>query len=184
MSTSKTTDRGDSDVEAVELFLHQQCRDPVVVDARSDQRVEDLLRSAGITDLTGQAVFVGESVAEDDDDSAVDAHEVADARKTLNELGLGRTGHVHCYRCRRVSVDVNYKCDTRQRTFPPAATVQRVLRWAKRTFRLTDADAENLLLRICDSDERLRLNQRLGELVTSPACSVCFDLVHDQRVEG
>jgi hypothetical protein len=119
MNTSKTTDGGESGVQSIELFLHQQSKPPIVVDARSDQRVDDLLRNAGVTDPEDWAVFVGEPLVEESDDSLEDVHENADVRRSLVELGMGRTGHLHCYRCRRVSVNVNYQSDTKPRTFPP-----------------------------------------------------------------
>ncbi len=148
-----------------------------------------LLVRAGLQPRPDLLVFVGQPQSalaqpDADVDDAEDVHEPADAAITLAGLGIHRSGHVHCHRCHHVAVTVYYKNHEVRRRFSPATTVAAVTAWARHRFKLADADAEKLILQICDSDRRPRPEEHLGELVHAPDCRLCFDLVPEQKIEG
>ncbi|MGH7618152.1 MAG: hypothetical protein ACREPM_13060, partial [Gemmatimonadaceae bacterium] len=83
-------------------------------------------------------------------------------------------------------VKVFFNGRTIERQFPPAATIGKVTHWAvgKKGFNLDAADAVEHVLQISGSTQRPDEDEHLGTLVNAPTCTVSFDLVPKQRVEG
>ncbi len=173
----------------VDLFVHQEGVPPKHVRADGGEPLADALRRAGVEVQADLLVFAGQPASGPTEtgpetDDAEDAHEPVDPAATVAGLVIGRSGHVHCHKCRRVAVTVHYQQHNARRRFSPARTVAAVTAWARHRFHLTDADAENLVLQVCDSDRRPRPDEHLGELVHAPDCRLCFDLVPDHKIEG
>lgn len=105
---------------------------------------------------------------------------------SLEEAHIGNRSRVHVHRCHRVEVTVNFNAAHKARAFPPAATVERVKRWAvgPEGFGLQGVDATEHLLQLCHSTTRPAEDTHIGSLVTFPDCGLCFDLVPKVRVEG
>src|SRR5262245_18383010 len=99
--------------ETIDLFIHREGVAPKAVRATANESLAEVLERAGVKHDPGLHVFVGEATAalEDarDDDQGEDAHDPVDPSCRVGELGVGRSGHVHCHRCRRVAVTVNYQ---------------------------------------------------------------------------
>ncbi len=173
----------------VEIFVHQEGTEPKVVRMAVQGTVSSTLQSIGI-DVgadRGLLVFSGESdtaLSDTGEGNEEDTHEPVPLSATLQELGIRYHEHLHCARCRRVTVTVNYQRRTVERRFSPAATIHTATLWARRRFRLTDASIEKLVLVICGSNEQPRTNVHLGELVHAPECGLCFDLVREDTVQG
>jgi hypothetical protein len=175
--------------EEFDLFIHREGDTPRPVRASTSERLAEVLKRVDSALGPDVLVFVGESDhARGDDreeDGGEDGHQPADPTLAVAALGLHRGGHVHCHRCRRVAVAVNYGGRTKRHKFSPAATVATATDWAKKKFKLTDTDALMYVLQVCDSNSRPRPNVHLGELVHFPACDLCFDLVPENpKVEG
>jgi hypothetical protein len=175
----------------IEVFVHGQGVKPVVVTASSDEVLRDVLtRACAITaaDAGTILVFVGEcdeALREAVDvERGVDEHAPVDASLTLDALGVGNHHHVHHHRCRHVTVDVNFGGQTKQRRFSPATTIAVVTEWSRKKFRLDPAGAKEYVLQLCGSTEQPRADKHLGELVTAPACAICFDLVREVTPQG
>ena len=147
------------------------------------------LKQAGVNTGPGLFLFVGESehaLAEAVDiEDGDDAHEATDPNQTLAALGLHHGGHVHCHRCHRVTVSVNYEVHTKRHRFSPATTILTATGWAKKKFSLTDTDAQRFVLQICASTQQPRADEHLGEIVKGHDCNLCFDLVPDEtKING
>jgi hypothetical protein len=175
--------------EEFDLFVHREGCGPRPVRASAGEPLAEILKRADAAPGPDVLVFVGESEharADDrDEDGGEDGHNPADPSLTASALGLHSGGHVHCHRCRRVAVAVNYGGRTKRHKFSPSATVAIATEWAKKKFKLTDTDTLTYLLQVCDSNCRPRPNVHLGELVQFPACELCFDLVPEKtKVEG
>ncbi len=173
----------------VDLFIHREGMPPKAVLATANENVEEVLKRSGLEILSGLHVFVGESIsaldhAASDADDGEDTHEPIDLSSLVGELGLQRSGHVHCHRCRHVAVIVNYQTRHVRHRFSPATTIRTATAWAHHRFHLTDTDAEKFILQVCNSDRRPRPDLHLGELVHAPDCKLCFDLVPDKKIEG
>lgn len=105
-----------------------------------------------------------------------------ESREDVTDLRNG--ARVHVVRCRRIKVAVHYQEKTAEEGFPPGAKVKAVKAWAVRTFNLTEKDAAEHVLQLCNSTTRPPTDTPLQQLTTAPACAVCFDLVPEKRVEG
>lgn len=173
----------------VQLFVHRHGIRPKAVSANADETLASTLRQAEVDFEESLLVFIGEAeeaLAEAlDVDDGEDVHEPVEPNQPVSAFGSGRSLHVHCHTCRRVSVTVRYGQHTKRHRFSPATTIAVATGWARRKFRLSDADAAKLVLQLCDSSARPRSDEHLGELVKRGECSVCFDLVPDQpKIEG
>jgi len=102
----------------------------------------------------------------------------------LTEAGIGHRQRIHCHRCRRVEVTVNFNTATKVHVFSPAHTIGKIKRWADDQFGLKGVDATEHALQICGTSTRPDLDVHIGTLVQHPHCQVCFDLVPKKRVEG
>jgi hypothetical protein len=172
--------------ERVEVFLHEPGKEPVGIQVGSQDTFEAVLEQARA--LGRQVdVFVGEPEDDFEGESSQDEedhHDPVSLSDTLASVGVLRHCHLHICHCRRVAVELFYQEKTLRRRFSPGTTVARVIRWARKRLNLNDADADRLVLQVPDSKQQPRLNQHLGELVHHHLCSLCFNLVHDIRVEG
>lgn len=104
----------------------------------------------------------------------------------LEAAHISHRSRVHIHRCRRLEVTVNFNADHKTHSFSPSTTVEHVKRWAvgKDGFNLQDIDATDHLLQLCNSTTRPDGDTHIGSLVQFPNCTLCFDLVPKQRVEG
>ena len=100
----------------------------------------------------------------------------------LIEVGVKHRTRVHASRCRRVDVGVRYNGETKNREFPPAATIASAFEWAvgARGFNIPEGDRADLTLKI-GKDEPDR-SDHVGSWATN--CGVTFDLAPKQRFEG
>ncbi len=104
----------------------------------------------------------------------------------LDELGAEWPVRLHVHRCRSIAVSINYGSGTESHDFAPGRTLASVRKWVigEDGFDITAADAADLVLQVCDSQERPDDDAHVGTLTSAPACSVCFDLVPRHWVEG
>lgn len=111
-----------------------------------------------------------------------------DLDATLDAAGIAHHGRVHVHCCRQVEVTIHFGARTLTHTFSSSSTVQAVWKWAvaEPQFNLSATDAHEHALQLCDTPNRPDPDTHLGSLVTgrSPNCTLCFDLVPKQRVEG
>jgi hypothetical protein len=103
---------------------------------------------------------------------------------TLAEAGLTNRKRVHVHRCRKVRVSVNFNGNTINDDLPPSTTVRKIKKWADKEFEIDKIDATAHALQLCGGPDRPDEDAHVGTLTNNAACSVCFDLVPKQRVEG
>jgi hypothetical protein len=175
----------------IEIFAHGQGTKPVVVSASTDETLRDVLVRAGIisaADMGEILVFVGEcddALREADEvENGADQHAPVDVNQTLDTLGIRAHHHVHHHRCRHIAVDVNFGGATKHRRFSPATTIAVVTAWARKKFKLDPASASEFRLQVCQTTNKPRDDERLGELVEAPKCAICFDLVKEVTPQG
>ena len=115
-----------------------------------------------------------------------DTEEVLASEVPLERAGIGHRSRVHVHRCRQIEVTVNFNHLHKAKAFPPSATIEAVKRWAvgKEGFGLGEVDAAEHVLQLCNTTIRPDEDIHIGSLVQFPSCTLCFDLVPKQRVEG
>ncbi len=168
----------------IDFFVSPEGEQAKLVAARPEQTLSEALSASGIG---GESLLAYHG--DDPDDIDLDEPDEAafgtvDLDATIASLDVRRHGHITCHRCRLMNVAVNYNGREVARNFRPAATVARVTEWAERRLGISDGDADGLVLEVCESDDRPRGEQRLGELVHGSRCAICFDLVPRERVNG
>lgn len=169
-----------SNTDELDLLVFIQGAVPRKLHAKAAATIGDVLGLAG---AEPDLLAFDADTDEDGGDADVDLPPLPRDRSILG-LAVGRKVTIHCHRCRQIQVLVNYQKDTIRRKFSPSTKVRKVLRWAKRKFTLTDADADNLALFECASGELIRDTMHLGELVTADECELCFNLSKDRNIEG
>jgi hypothetical protein len=112
-----------------------------------------------------------------------DADEPIDLGKRLRDVSGSKGVKVHVHRCRHIEVSVTFN-GTKERAFPPPATVARVKRWATDAFHMSPEDAGEHVLQLAGTTERPSPGTHLGTLTAHPQCRVRFDLVPNERVNG
>jgi hypothetical protein len=163
-------------METIEVFLQGEgIRDIQLVRVPAHATVGNLLKEARRLGLPGEG---GAGVWREDDEAELDANQI------LAEAGVGHRSRVHCHRCHRIEVTVNFSGDHAVHPFPPSATVGRVKRWADERFGIHGPDATEHALQLCGTSQRPEEDTHIGALVTHPVCRLCFDLVPKLRVEG
>ena len=150
-----------------------------LVNLHPKDTVADIIKVArehGLSTPQGSEVFV---LVENTDTPLV-----LDAK--IDEADLIPRSRVHIHRCQRVEVVVNFNADQLKGFFPPSATVAWVKKWAvgKDGFGMSDVDATEHLLQLCNTTDRPDEDMHIGTLMKVSDWAICFDLVAKQRVEG
>ncbi|MBC7283583.1 hypothetical protein [Hoeflea sp.] len=115
----------------------------------------------------------------EDEDEPIDEGVLVKERATAKGL------KVHFHRCRHVEVTVMFNGETVERRFPPSATVARVKRWAaEKKFGMSEEEAGEHVLQIAGTHDRPAPGTHIGSLTDGKVCSLAFDLVPDERVNG
>jgi hypothetical protein len=163
----------------IELFVHTtKDVEPAIVKIGTGASVEELLKKiheAGLCDGPSEEFHI---FAEEEGEPRNRGH-------SIEQCGLKHRHHVHCHKCHRVRVEVNYNGVEKGEAFPPSAKVKRVLKWAVDAFCLKGADAENKVLRLADPPQtELLSDQHIGSFVHSSKCEVKLCLVPRVRFQG
>jgi hypothetical protein len=169
--------------------VHVVGRDPMRVETLATAAVEEILERAGVTVLPDHHIFLGEcvdSLSLIEVEDGEDGHEPVDHRHSPHQYGH-RGGHIHCHSCRRIKAIVIYNGDEKTHRFSPSTTIETVLTWAAKKFKINPIDAEKLVLKISGSgDSPLKPDTHVGDLVKPDShCALALELVPDDgRVNG
>jgi len=169
----------------VEFFLHGNGK-PQVGSGLDGETLRDVLARLDALPRDGELVFVGEpedSEFDDESDAEEDSQQPVDVGATLNVLRVRELRHVHTRAVRRIKVQVNFNGKHKDRKFSPAATVARVLKWAKRRFKIDAAAGADYVLQLLPEKTVPRPEEHLGDV--RPGAKVLeFDLVREVTPQG
>lgn len=151
------------------------------------------IHRAGSTELALAELEPGTTVAElaaehGDADAlvfAADSEEPLEPSLTLEAVGVRDDGHLHIGRCRRVRAKVNYKEDSKRRTFPPNVAMEAVFAWAAgpKGFDLSATDKAEHMLIVTGTETQVDEDAHLGAYAEEE-CRAELDLVPKHRFEG
>ena len=176
--------------QQLEIFLHSQDAKPRSIFAEPLQTLRQALVSAGaIHDGKDEVlVFVGEckEVLADPDDleNGADAQESVDITLTFEALGIKNLEHLHCTTCRQITVEIAFNELLKDMKFSPSTTVGALTQWARTTFRLDPAVADEFVLQISGTADQPRSDKHLGELVKPGTCALLFEMVKELTPQG
>jgi hypothetical protein len=143
-----------------------------VADAVTPAQLHAALAAAGISLTPDASVFV------DEDEQQLEREGNGTVR------GIRHGCRIHVARCRRINATVHYLDKTTEKLFPPGTRVRTVKAWVVRELKLDRKDVAEHVLQLCQSTERPASDTALHTLVHGKDCTVCFDFVPEQRVEG
>ena len=165
-------------VDTIEVFLQGPGIPQIVlVNMLSQGKVRDLIevaREKGLKLDGEQALEVWLENAE----------EPLNLDATFKKAGIVPRCRVHIHTCRRVEVTVNYNGKSEQHPFPPSTTVGKVKQWADKKFGLSATDVTEHVLQLCGSTNKPSDDVQIGAFTEPRQCTVCFDLIPKERVEG
>lgn len=157
--------------KTIEIFVRQEGqREPILHETHDGATIAALKAELGNGDVS---YFLFE---EDADEPLLENHQVRHHGEGVKVL--------HRHRCKNVSVSVRYAGQTVLKDFGPGSTLDRVKRWAERKFKIDDVDAAEMSLQVAGTTDRPDGSTHIGSLVSCPACSIEFDLLPTDRVNG
>lgn len=166
--------------ELLDVLIYLPGTAPRKLSLNASMTVDALLRHAAVD---AQLIVIAADDDNDDGDADLEASPIP-REKTLRELSRDRVVPIHCHHCHTIRVTVNYEKHTIHRSFLPSTRARKVLRWAKRKLHLTDADADNLSLFLCEGGDQVRETTYLSELRIGRSCEACFNLAKDTNIQG
>lgn len=156
----------------VEIFIHQEGQSKPVLHETHDGTSVVALK-ADLAKGGHAECFLFE---EDADEPLQDHHQI-------RHHGEG-TKILHRSKCSRIQVTVRYAGRVSSDDFGPGSTLDRIKRWAERKLGIDEVDAAEMSLQIAGTTERPDGSTHVGSLSTQPGCSVVFDLLPSERVNG
>lgn len=91
---------------------------------------------------------------------------------------------VHHSCCKRVEVIVRYAGRTFEHKFGPGTTLKTIKRRVEKKLDIDAADAAELSLQIAGTNDRPDEATHVGSVTDQATCSVVFDLVPSDRING
>ena len=91
---------------------------------------------------------------------------------------------VHHSRCKRIEVTVRYAGRAFEHQFGPGTTLKTIKRRADKKLDIDAADAAELSLQIAGTNDRPDEAAHVGSVADPSTCSVVFDLVPSDRING
>jgi hypothetical protein len=99
---------------------------------------------------------------------------------TLVEVGIDGDRdvvHGHRHTCRKIHTQVTYVGRTKKHTVGPNTTLEALLNWAIKEFRIDATTAADLVFRLVGSPDDLDFARHVGSLTKGKTCEVDLDLL-------
>jgi hypothetical protein len=161
----------------MQIYVHSENnREPKLVEVAENASVADLIGMyQNELTVAGSADGINLFIEDEDEPKAKDA--------AGEKHGLKKRVHVHCHRCKKVSVAVGYNGDTKSLSFPPSTTVKKVMKKVVKEFGIEEADAGDYLLKL-EEGTVLQPADHIGSFASHPHCQVKFFLTPTKPIQG
>jgi hypothetical protein len=165
-------------MDTIEIFLQGKGISGIVL--------VELASNGAVRDIITVAAEHGFKTAEDDKPMVwiEEVEEPLCLDLSLAEAKITHHSRVHVHTCHVIEVTVVFNGQSRAHRFPPSATVGKVKTWAGREFHLSEADAAEHVLQVTGTTAQPTEDVHIGSLVQSSHCSLGFDLIPKQRIQG
>ncbi|MDI1233377.1 MAG: hypothetical protein PSX81_03735 [bacterium] len=161
--------------KSIQIFLHSEnTKEPKLVDVAENATVD-------------QICMKNNEVFHNPDDSEVkflvfNEDEDAPIEKKMGKIENGKRPRIHCHRCSKVDVSVNYMDKTISLSSSPSFTIHKIRFKAAKELNISEADAADLVIMF--NNEVLSDTSHIGSYVSYPDCKIKLSLVPDKRVNG
>lgn len=164
-------------MKTVQIYLHgENNRDPKLVEVSEEASVKEVINKY-------QQEFPNSGNTEDVEFFVEDEEEHRSKDEIGEKGGIKRKNHIHCHRCKKVSVAVEYNGQTITLNLPPSTTAKKILKQAAKKFNISEGDAADLLLKLADATV-LQPGDHIGSFVSFPHCSISLLLTANKQVQG
>ena len=150
---------------------------PILIEVSPQSNIHDILILAKenglkLDDENSQLIWVDEQ------------EEPLQPDLSIADAEIKHRSRIHIHSCRKIHVTVNFQNHSEQHPFSPSETIQSITLWAIKKFKISDLDASEYSLQLCNSTNRPDPELQIGTLTQPGQCQVCFDLVPKEQIEG
>lgn len=164
-------------MKTIQIYVHgENDRESKLVEVSENASVREILTKY-------QQEFPG-SGSSDEIELFIEDEEEYKAKDEAGEnAGIKNRVHVHCHRCKKVKVAVEYNGQSITLHVAPSATAKKILKKAAKDFKISDGDAADLLLKLHDGTV-LQPTDHIGSFVAFPHCHLKLLLTANKQVQG
>ncbi len=164
-------------MKTIQIYVHKENnREPKLVEVSEEASVKDVVNKY-------LQEFPNSDSPEDVEFFVEDEDEQRPKEETGEKGGIKRKVHIHCHRCKKVSVAVEYNGQTITLNVPPSTTAKKILKQAAKKFNISEGDAADLLLKLSDGTV-LQPGDHIGSFAAFPHCSISLSLTANKQVQG
>ncbi|MCC7302469.1 MAG: hypothetical protein IT233_07500 [Bacteroidia bacterium] len=165
-------------MKTIQLYLNGEgCPEPKLVEVSAEATIADVINKyREVANLHDAKVDEIELFFEDEEQPKNKGHHIEQA-------GIKKRHRVHCHRCRKVAVTVEYNGQIKVLSVPPSATGAMILKKAAKEFNISEKDAADLILKLPNGNV-LQKTDHIGSFVASPHCEIKLLLIHNTQVQG
>ncbi len=164
-------------MKTVQIYVHgENNRDPKLVEVSEEATVKDIISKY-------HQEFPDSGTPDEVELFLEDEEEHRHKDEPGEKAGIKKRVHIHCHRCKKVNVTVEYNGQAITLHVPPSTTSKKILKKAAKEFKISDGDAADLLLKLHDSTV-LQSTDHIGSFVAFPHCSIKLLLTPTKQVQG
>ncbi len=161
----------------IKIYLHgENEKEPKLVEISEDSTLKELL-------LKYQEAFGITDIEIDNFNLFIDQDEAKNNEHHHKKVDIKKHSHVHCHRCEKVNVFIDYNGKGLTFTTKPSETGVALVKNAAKQFDISEGDAVDLILKT-SSGEIIQKTDRIGSFVSYPNCEIKLHLIHDKRIQG
>ena len=164
-------------METIEIYLHgENCQEAKIIEIPVNSKIGDIIAVYHNSMNPDAKMEEIELFFEDDDDMKNKEHEIGQA-------GIKKRHHVHCHRCKKVTVTIDYNGQVIHLKVAPSNTGERILKLAAKEFKIAEGDIGDLYLKLPDGTT-LDPDAHIGSYVHHPKCEITLTLINNNQVQG
>ncbi|WP_156123701.1 hypothetical protein [Flavihumibacter sp. ZG627] len=164
-------------MKTIQIYVHgENNREPKLVEVSDEASVKDVINKY-------QQEFPGSGNPDEVELFLEDEEDHKQKDEIGGKGGIKKKVHIHCHRCKKVSVTIEYNGQTITQNVPPSTTAKKILKKSAKEFNISDGDAADLLLKLSDGTV-LQPGDHIGSFVAFPNCSISLLLTANKQVQG
>jgi hypothetical protein len=165
-------------MKTIQIYLHgEEARETKLVEVSADVTIADIINKyREETNMQGAKLEEIDLYFEDEEHPKEKGHHIEQA-------GIKKRHHVHCHRCQKVAISIEYNGQVKNISVPPSATGIMILKKSAKEFGITEKDASDLLLKL-PNGEVLQKTDHIGSFVSFPHCEIKLLLIHNKQIQG
>ena len=162
-------------MKELQIYVHaENNKEPQIIPVDETSTVQDIINEYAkkFNTVPGEVnLFL-----QDEDDSK-------EKGKHADAAGIKKRSHVHCHRCRKITVTVFFNGDDKNIEVPPSFTAKNLIKKIFQIFSIDKNDATEYLLKLEDGTI-LQPDDHIGSFSSYPQCQVKIYLTDNKPIQG